>query len=421
MQSDAVNGPDDDSAGSKRGFASAGLGLPRHEASEAGAAGSPAGAPPCITAPVNSDPRILRHGIDSLYLSFPGRLSSQKDDQLRALKQCAQSEQEQLSAGAQLQLADHLFEVKAHGRRRFPFVLSNNWFDIALSARDAKRLPLAHVQVSSELITSLGVEECTRRITCLIEHLGYIEDIPQVSRVDLFVDFITHLDFDAIPRHHWIKRAKNRAAYEMDDQATGWVFGQGGDISCRLYNKTEEIKKSKKIYLPLLWAEAGWQTGETVWRLEFEFNREALQQLCVLTVLELLDKAPALWRYATTDWLRLAIPNPDDQTRARWNTHPTWQRLSDGFGIDAPTLARVSRQRPPSDEVLFKTGLWPMTSYMAREGITDIDEGLQRYLAGLATYYRRDEGSKALDEYAARKARSKARRYGTRNNRDDEE
>jgi hypothetical protein len=33
-----------------------------------------AGAQPCITAPANST-RILRHGIDSLYVSFPGQLS----------------------------------------------------------------------------------------------------------------------------------------------------------------------------------------------------------------------------------------------------------------------------------------------------------------------------------------------------------
>ena len=29
-----------------------------------------------------------------------------------------------------------------------------------------------------------------------------------------------------------------------------------------------------------------------------------------------------LWSYATTDWLRLTIPTPEDEPRSRWPVHP---------------------------------------------------------------------------------------------------
>ena len=60
-----------------------------------GTAGGAAGAPPSNTAPVNSlkggSVKILRTGIDSLYLSYPGTLAAESTVALEALKELAQS------------------------------------------------------------------------------------------------------------------------------------------------------------------------------------------------------------------------------------------------------------------------------------------------------------------------------------------
>ena len=74
-------------------------------------------------------------------------------------------------------------------------------------------------------------------------------------------------------------------------------------MSCRLYNKTLEIEKSGKEYFFPLWKEGGWDDESTVWRLEYQFKREVLNEIGIRTVQDLQDKKAALL------WLRNLPPN----------------------------------------------------------------------------------------------------------------
>src|SRR6476660_2764754 len=74
-----------------------------------------AGAPPSITAPANSI-RPLRHGVDSLYLSFPGAIDGELAVCLHNLKLMAQASNEQVVSEAAIKMGDHLFEVRPRGR-----------------------------------------------------------------------------------------------------------------------------------------------------------------------------------------------------------------------------------------------------------------------------------------------------------------
>jgi hypothetical protein len=375
-----------------------------------------AGAQPCITAPANST-RILRHGIDSLYVSFPGQLSEASQQQLSDLKEVAQQENEGVAAKAVLPLGEHRFCVASHGRRRFPFVIDDNWFSIALASRKAKSLPMAHAQISSELLTALGPQVALATLTAIVTHLGDLHIAPQVSRADLFADFTTDTDIESIPRKAWLKRAKKRATYEDSDVLTGVAFGLGGDLSCRLYNKLEELAQSGKLYLLELWQATGWNGIDPVWRLEFQLRRPVLQQLSAPTLPELLDRLGAIWSYLTGDWLRLAIPNPHDDTRTRWPTHPMWERVAALEGVSAPSAARVTRARIPSDQTLFRQGLAGLTSFMAREGISEIGEGLRSFMYAAQAYHTGSapewQGDERLQDYIARKVTAKFRRFNT--------
>src|SRR5690349_12174331 len=75
---------------------------------------SAAGAPPSITAPANSI-RPLRHGIDSLYVSFPGAINGELAVCLQNLKLMAQASNERVVSEAAIKLGDHLFEVRPRG------------------------------------------------------------------------------------------------------------------------------------------------------------------------------------------------------------------------------------------------------------------------------------------------------------------
>lgn len=89
-------------------------------------------APPSNTAPTNckqspnSFIKILRSGVDSLYLSYSGVLFDDQNAVLSALKKNVQSPFEIDHASAMYRHKDHLFNVSDKGAGRHPYVLSDN-------------------------------------------------------------------------------------------------------------------------------------------------------------------------------------------------------------------------------------------------------------------------------------------------------
>lgn len=390
--------------------------------------GSFSGAPPSNTAPANYIPEnenvfhLLRYGVDSLYLSYPGKLSHDWDQRLKGLKLAAKASDNKEESTAQVRIAAHLFEVKDRGQGRFPFVLEDNWFRIALSSSSATSMPLAYVKISSELLTAIGVEKAEMNLRFVINTLGLVTEEANISRVDLFVDFTTNRDIDNWDVESWVTRAHNITAYHIQGQFSGWSIGLGkGPMGGRLYDKTLEILKSHKHYLKPLWRDAGWEEDQKVWRLEFEFKRQALLELGVEKVGQLLPSQDGLWRYASQTWLRLTVPNPHDDNQSRWPTHPLWESLSTlkwGDKEHAP-LTRTRKERVPSDESLFINGLGGITSFMAKNGITDLGEGFGEFLA-YAQKYHDDGGGKSeistFARYIADKVSQKGRRFNTLQN-----
>jgi len=391
---------------------------PAHAAARGGtprSAASPAGAPPSITAPANCI-RPLRHGVDSLYVSYPGQISEAVALCLQEFKVLAQSPKERDVIDAVCHAGDHAFTVLPRGRGRFAFVLEDNWFSIQLSNASASIMPLAHVQIRSEYLTAVGPAEALRTLDELIGYFGEPTGPAILSRVDLFVDFVGDHDLTSQPGFAWVKRCKKRDIHEESNRLTGISFGAGNEISARLYDKTTEILKSHKDYLKPLWAAKGWHEGETVWRMEFQTRREGLPDALKGAASSTLADLGAWWRYLATEWLRLALPSDSDETRSRWPTHPVWEALAHVWDLpyDAPPMTRASKSRAPTDNIIFKAGLWGLTSFMAREGITELDEGIAEFLHGLEAYFdASDESLPHLREYLALKSRAKARRYNT--------
>ncbi|HEU0153886.1 MAG TPA: hypothetical protein VFQ84_11155 [Arenimonas sp.] len=277
---------------------------------------------------------------------------------------------------------------------------------------------MAHVQVRSEYLTAVGTEEALAVLDGLIPEFGEVSGPGTLSRIDLFVDFTTDLDFTSLPGDHWVKRCRKRDIHEDRDYVTGMAFGAGNEVSARLYDKTRELLKSGKDYLKPLWAAQGWEEGQTVWRMEFQVRREGLPDELKGPALDAVPLLGLLWRYLTTEWLRLAIPSDSDDTRTRWPVHPLWEALAGVFDVppEASPLVRVTKTRAPGDDAIFKAGLWGLTSFMAREGITQLDHGLGEFLQALKVYHDGPEAAEArhLAQYLDRKARAKARRYNVR-------
>jgi hypothetical protein len=361
--------------------------------------------------------------VDSLYLSYPGQMGRHVAQVLQERKDAAQAFDERIQATATYCNGEHDFTVLGRGRGRFAFVLEDGWFHIQLSNASALVLPLAHVQVRSEYLTAVGMEAAIDELDRLLPEFGHVSGPAKLSRIDLFVDFVTDLDLTGLPGGHWVKRCRKRDIHEDRDYVTGITFGAGNEVSARLYDKTVELKKSGKDYLKPLWRAQGWEEGQTVWRMEFQVRREGLPEGLKIPASDTVPLLGSLWVYLTTEWLRLCVPSDSDETRTRWPVHPFWEGLAQVWDVapEAAPLVRAEKNRAPSNEAIFKSGLWGLSSFMGREGIHSLDEGLGEFLHSLQTFFDSPQSAEkvGLAQYLEGKARAKARRYNVRMQDDD--
>jgi len=378
---------------------------------------------PSNTATNNSinglDLKYLRYGVDSLYLSYQGELFKDVDTKLIELKRLARSENPTEQAKAQYRIGDHLFEVKDKGSSMFAYVLEDNAFRISLS-RPKKAVPMAYVKISSEYLTYKTPEQVEAHLKDVLSHLGAVQSVANVSRIDLYLDFATHQAMDEWGNDAWVTHAGAINTYSIDRHFTGWAVGLGSVIAMRLYDKVTEIIKSQKNYLIPLWQQAGHQVGVPVWRLEFQFKRDFLKQKEIQQFDLCLANLGGLWSYATTEWLKLTVPNEADQTRSRWPIHPLWAVLAsvDWESNESPLKSRFKNDRAPSEEASLDRGFSGLTTWMAIHGLDDHVEALHRYTSALSRhiYAIADRMGVPVDEFIVGKVAFKARQFNTMNN-----
>ena len=386
------------------------------------------GASPSNTAPLNSNNllpdgfRLLRLAVDSLYLSYPGDIHSGVLTQLTALKGKAQSPDLVQQAQAQFVAGDHIFEVKDKGAGLFPFVLDDNAFRIQFS-RPNKRLPIAYVKVSAEYLAHKGPRAVQEELESLLLEFGEITGRNMVSRIDLAADFSSPCIMDSWHRSAWVTRAVEIHSYAKDQQFTGWTIGMGGVIAARLYDKTKEITHSGKTWATELWRPAGWEPGQQVWRLEFECKRDYPKERELSSLESVLVNLNGLWRYATTEWLRLTEPNPNDLTRARWPTHPLWNALAN---VDWETsggvlLKRFTNARMPDEKRLCSVVFGSLASYMAVHQIEDKNVAIDGLLGKMHEHFQGIAYLQGLeiDELLNQKIAARTRLFNSGVNRQD--
>ena len=336
------------------------------------------GAPPGNTAPDNCNFKYqpLRWGIDSLYLSYPGELSLDREKELRDLKRLAQGMDHE-AAKAQIVLGEHIFEVKDKSSGLFAFTLVDGSYMIRLSTKAAKSVPMAYVQVRSGLLSFRDVGWIQSEVHELLSELGDVAR-PKVSRVDLFVDFASDFNMESWSREAWVTKAGAITQYVQQSTFTGWSIGDGGPLMARLYHKLRECEVSGKTYLLDLWRRAGWDDSLAVWRLEFEFKREVLTQLGLNDLHSVLAARAGLWDYATTQWLKLTQPSDTDKTRSRWPLHPLWLLLAsvDWLGDGGPLLRSYQPSRAPSREWLGARAVSLLTSMGSVAGVPDFNQAV---------------------------------------------
>jgi hypothetical protein len=390
--------------------------------SAGGAAPGRTGAEPKPIAPSNTigdncNPdyfKALRWGVDSLYLSYQGDLFPEALQRLKALKELAQSDWDDKTSLAQCVVEGHTFEVKDRGAKLFPYILIDGAFHIQLS--QGGKVPMAYVQIASQYLAHVGPEKAEQTLLKILAHFGNLTGRARVSRIDLFLDFVCpeHMEWD---RDVWVTRASNVDRYAENGTFTGWVIGKGGILSARLYYKLLQATKNKLNYLLPLWAEAGWKEDQSVWRLEFQFRREVLDQMRIPLLDEALKHFGGLWSYATTEWLKLTIPSDTDKTRARWPVHPLWGYISsiDWETPGGPLLREFKPTRTPKDEQLYSRYFSALVSYMAAYGLDDLYQAQEDMTAHVVSHFMRraEFDGVSFDGYVAERVAAKRREFNT--------
>ena len=150
----------------------------------------------------------IRWGVDSLYLSYPGDLFPGVEAQFKHLKQLAQSAEPGQQSQAQYAVAGHIFEVKDKGAPLFPYVLEDGAFRIQLS-RAGKKAPMAFIKVSATYLAHAGPVAAEKALHDLLSQMGELRGEANVSRIDLYVDFVSSVDMESWNRHAWVTRGSD--------------------------------------------------------------------------------------------------------------------------------------------------------------------------------------------------------------------
>jgi hypothetical protein len=187
----------------------------------------------------------------------------------------------------------------------------------------------------------------------------------QVSETHLCCD-VAGWDLSLADARAFVSRARTRRSHvlraeeydaeavDLPDEATGvsyqaptfqvttdgrlcvaYDFSKTAPHSCIVYDKTREIRRSRKDWMRAIWERAGCDGQGRIIRVEFRYERECLRELEVEEAYAFLDQLPGLWAYSTIEWLRHTVPDPSDSNQGRWPITPLWRAIQQAAFFDA--------------------------------------------------------------------------------------
>ncbi len=295
--------------------------------------------------------RILAAGIDTLYVSVRGDLWDGLLPALRNMVEMAGGE----TVAFSIRDAGPDFLLRPHGWRGYPFWISSPRFELCLGA--AAPFPPAYVQLHAPYLHLLGVDDAVQEVEEFLAVDVFHGPLEMAaSRVDVYAD-----EQGWVPEpedfHRFACRGVRRRMYEVPAQLhaagrrlSGFSFG-AGEVLARVYDKTLEMQVRGSTWQETVWAER--DPDRHVWRVEFQFRREALQSFGVRSVADALRARQGLWEYGTR-WLSLRRPTRHTRC-SRWPEAETWTQLR-GARIGSPHSELVRERVRQADELRLVRG-----------------------------------------------------------------
>jgi hypothetical protein len=339
--------------------------------------------------------RVLASGVDRMELSLRG---SVRNEVLTALE-VAKLEAQRMREAEPYRFTEggRWFLVRAGGRRAYPYVLASA--DMILTLRQNGELPAVRAEILSAYLHEVGAEAACAEVEELAAGALFVvaPDVV-VSRVDVYAD-VQGWALGLRDAERFVSRARKRTMRTLGPRLTGFVFGEGGPLLARVYDKTAEIARKGETWLDR-WGER--DDEGPVWRVEYQYRRAVLAEFGAREPAEVLAKLQDLWRHGTEEWLTLRVPTGQAESW-RWPVDESWtevQRVTVGPGTGAKRerAAETSRERT----VRFLQGY--LTTWGALGEADEIEE-VWRTARPAVVRYLREQKRTFRDEVRHKRAR----------------
>ncbi len=233
------------------------------------------------------------------------------------------------------------FTVSRKGQGFYRYKIQCEDFQICFMQHDMKNNSPIHVRFISQFIWKYGYEECYKKFMKWFETFNVHIIDNRLSRLDICFD-TEEIEFSSHDKDYFVTRAKKIDTHYIEDKVyidsehqigksfSGFVIGRGSPLSCRIYNKSLEVKNNKEWFYTI-WEEYLYNPCKTVWRVEFQCRRQILKELQIKSYEDISIRLLDTWAYYTQKWLVLRTKEKSNVSRC--SVLKKWRLVQSG-GLD---------------------------------------------------------------------------------------
>ena len=291
---------------------------------------------------LNNHPILQTSGIDSLYFHCESSLEYDElfmdiVDQIETQKDnFARSERRYQPNDLLIKIADTTFNYLGFAEGYFWFRDPHEFFKIGFKNKlKMRRMHDIRVQLQGRGIYTLGITSMLAYIDSILE--GYVTGLKPIIRAD--INAFVQYDFSFVDRSMFVTRKKNYATISEigDANSIQTLYVGKPPFMHRLYNKTLEMKKSKKEALMHEYlANQGFDVEAPIFNVEFQMHRPHLKAFGVQTVDDLLLNVNNLFKCAMDeirliDTASISENGIEHNNKHRAETLAIWEQIKAQF------------------------------------------------------------------------------------------
>ncbi len=256
-------------------------------------------------------------GLDWLSLSTYGKFEGiEFESLLEALRDCKKAAANDDDENSYFYgMNGHVLQVGPYGigkgAGRCEFLLKIDGFSIGLTGKKESedQKPNLYLVIPSMPLMQYGMKEIIHRINSLLKTIGYHPKRMCVSRADLCVDLpgIGQEYFsNSYRKGKIICRSQTYQEIGRSLKSQTLKLGAAGaEISCRIYDKIEEMKNSPEKEEVVRKKRIG--DAEKATRVEFQIRKKALRdKFKVETLQDLIKSLETISEYLCDKWIRIS-------------------------------------------------------------------------------------------------------------------